>query len=101
MEKAVNLIELKAVAIALLDSLISASAERAIPIDANADFYWEVPSESIYRVKDTQPQLDVGRLSDDWDFIRSLASNPDDATPFALIHLAPILRFIAESTSRG
>src|SRR5712692_3438396 len=98
MERAVNLLELKAVAVALLDSLIASSAEQSIPIDSKADFYWEVPPESLYSVKDQQQQLDVGRLSDDWEFIRPLASDPDGATPLALIHLASILRFVAEGT---
>lgn len=97
MERAVDLVELKAVANALLDSLISSSGEKSVPIPPNSDFYWEVPPDSLYCVNDTQPKLDVGRLSDDWDFIRPLASKPNDATPLALIHLAPIIRFIAEA----
>lgn len=95
MEREVSLLELKAVAVSLLDSLIYSSGKDTVVIDPNTDFYWEVPLESLYAVKTSQPQLDVGRLSDDWEFIRPIADDPQAATPLALIHLAPILRYLA------
>lgn len=96
MASEIDLEELKSVATALIDSLAQAGGERSIPIDPVADFYWEVPPESLYSVKGRQPTLDVGRLSDDWDLIRPIALDSTSATPLALIHLAPILRFLAE-----
>lgn len=99
MEKEVDLEELKAVAIALIDSAIRENKGGTVRIRSDADFYWEVPSDALYGVKGKQPQLDVGCLSDDWEFIRSMAQDPSGATPLALIHLAPILRFIGEGTN--
>jgi len=95
MASEVKLTELRAVAMALMDSLIKEAPEGSVKIDDKADFYWEVPSDALYSVTKNQPQLDVGRLSDDWEFIRSIAESPSDATPLALIHLAPLLRALA------
>jgi hypothetical protein len=96
MGQEVNLRELKAVALALIDSAIDANGGPSVRIDSSADFYWEVPPESLYLVRDEQPKLDVGRLSDDWEFIRPIAADANGATPLALIHLAPLLRYLAE-----
>jgi hypothetical protein len=98
--KGIDLGELKAVAVALIDSVIEQQGSQTMPIEPNADFYWEVPLEGLNEVKDKQPQLDVGRVSDDWEFIRSIASDRSAATPLALIHLAPVLRFLAQSKQR-
>jgi len=96
MERVVNLSELKAATMSLLDDLIRLHGSNTIAIDPNADFYWEVPTESLYSVNHDSPKLDVGRVSDDWEFIQPIAKDPGAATPLALIHLAPVLRYLAE-----
>ena len=96
MEKVVDLRELKAAAVSLIDTLIRLNGKDSITIDADADFYWEVPLDDLYSVKRDPPQLDVGRVSDDWEFIRPIASDPSAATPLALIHLAPVIRYLSD-----
>jgi len=96
MDQEVNLHELKTVALALIDSAISANNGPSVRIEPTSDFYWEVPSESLHVDRDEQPKLDVGRLADDWEFIRPIAADANAATPLALIHLAPLLRYLAE-----
>lgn len=96
MERVVNLAELKVAAVALIDNLIQLHGKDTIAINPDADFYWEVPLEALYEVKGTQPQLDVGRVSDDWEFVRPVAADAGAATPLALIHLAPVLRYLSE-----
>ncbi len=96
MEKVVNLAELKAATVALLDSLIQLHGKDTVEISSDADFYWEVPLDALYAVKGNPPQLDVGRVSDDWEFVRPIATDAGAATPLALIHLAPVLRYLSE-----
>lgn len=66
-----------------------------LPLKEDQDFYWEVPSDKLYDVKAT-PQLDIGRLSDDWEFLEPLARDKSQAIALMLIHVAPLLRHIGE-----
>lgn len=96
MAKEIDLEALKAIAVALIDSAARALRSDRIRLDDDQDFYWEVPLELQHSIKSgPPPTLDVGRLSDDWDFIKGLTSDPEDATPLSLLHLAPILNHLA------
>ncbi|EDF8720540.1 hypothetical protein MKU92_004784 [Salmonella enterica] len=35
----------------------------------DADYYWDVPSKDIYNVYDEPEQLDIGQLSEDYEFL--------------------------------
>ena len=95
MAKEIDLEALKSIAVALIDSAARALKTDRIRLEDDKDFYWEVPLELQHGVKNAPPTLDVGRLSDDWDFIKDLANDPDEATPLSLLHLAPILNHLA------
>jgi hypothetical protein len=95
MEKVVNLAELRAATVALLDNLIELHGKETIAIDPDSDFYWEVPLDVLCKVKSDPPQLDIGRVSDDWEFVRPIATDASAATPLVLLHLAPVLRYLS------
>jgi hypothetical protein len=65
-----------------------------LAIKGDQDFYWDVPTGELYAVKKAQPQLDVGRLSDDWDFLKAILN--DGRVSLMLIHVAPLLRYIGQ-----
>ena len=44
-------------------------------IKNDQDYNWEVRTDALYDVKKTQPQLDVGRLSDDWNFLKAITKD--------------------------
>jgi hypothetical protein len=41
-------------------------------------------------------ELDVGSLEDDWDFVLSAGKNADRQIPIDFIHVAPLLRALAQ-----
>lgn len=67
-------------------------------IDLDSEFYWNVPSESIYDVYNEPTQLDIGQLEDDYAILY-------EATKKALLvrhnlkNIADILRYLAEKHS--
>jgi hypothetical protein len=92
----INLLELRKVTNAILDHIIEDLEINKLPLKDTADFYWEVPSERLYTVHEEQPQLDVGRLSDDLEFLSIITQDKQQAVALMLSHLAPILRYIGE-----
>jgi hypothetical protein len=65
-------------------------------VELGSDLYWDMPEEALYNVVDQPQELDVGRLSDDWEFVSKLLE--EDATPLAyqLTEVAPLLRRLGE-----
>ena len=96
MQNEIDLEELRLATNALFDALVQERGKR-VAISSVEDFYWEVPLECLNKIRDQQPQLDVGRLTDDWGFVRPIAEDKSIATPLALIHIAPLLRFLAQT----
>ena len=92
----IKLSELEAILAALVHQLFVEFPDGVVSISDENDYYWHVPMDELNRM-DSQPQkLDVGRLSDDWEFLRPLLKNKGQVFPLMMIHLAPILRHVAE-----
>jgi hypothetical protein len=64
-------------------------------VTLDRDHYWEVPEDDLYRIEEVSPKLDIGQLSDDWHFLQPLIDDEDQALALTLIHIAPILRYLA------
>jgi hypothetical protein len=96
MASEIDLIALKQAVNQILDHIVHDLGIKTLPIPAESDYYWEVPSDTLHSVKSSQPQLDIGRLSDDWEFLLKMLETPNGAVALMLIHLAPILRYLGE-----
>lgn len=96
----IDLMELKRAADAIFFHLIDELKIKNISIPKDSDFYWEVPGEHLFSVRKNQPQLDIGRLSDDWEFLSAALDDNRQAVGYMLTHLAPILRYIGESEKK-
>jgi hypothetical protein len=88
--------ELKRAIDAIFDHIGRDLKIEKLKLKEDQDFYWEVPSDKLHAVKEAPPKLDVGRLSDDWEFLESIAKDKDQAVALMLIHVAPLLRYIGE-----
>ena len=100
MENEIDLRALKQVTNAILDHIINDLGIEKLAIKADQDFYWEVPSDQLHTVKKAQPQLDIGRLTDDWEFLASILNDKNQAIALMLIHLAPLMRYLGEEVSQ-
>ena len=56
--------------------------------------YWEILSDEMYDL-DKPPKLGMGQLYDDWAFLAEILEDESEAIPPMLIHIAPILMYIA------
>jgi hypothetical protein len=95
----IDLKSLKKATDAILDHVINDLGIEKVEIEDDADFYWDIPTDRLYAVKNSQPTLDVGRLSDDWDFVSKMLRD-DAPVALMLIHVAPLLRRLAEKVGQ-
>jgi hypothetical protein len=100
MAVAVDIEDLKKITNIILDRMITKLKLRQIPMEENQDFYWNVPSDVLFKVREAQPELDIGRLSDDWEFLKNILEDPDNGVSLMLIHVAPLLRWIGEKVGQ-
>lgn len=96
----IDLFELKRIIDEIFAHLINDAGVRKLDLPKDEGFYWEVPTDRLYAVQQGQPKLDVGRLSDDWEFLSAILKDKRQAVGFMLVHLAPILRYIGEQKGR-
>lgn len=59
------------------------------------DYYWTVASEELYEFRTAPTNLNVGSLCDDLEFLSSLEGDEKMAVSRMLIHVAPLLRYLA------
>jgi hypothetical protein len=96
----INLRMLKQVVGSVLDHLIEDLNLETVVIEDNKDFYWDCPAPEIYDSSDKPRELDIGRLSDDVDFVESIQRGQRADVSYNLVHLAPLLRYIGETVQK-
>jgi hypothetical protein len=84
----------------ILDHVVQNRGVQMFPISPEQDFYWDVPGDRLHAVKEAQPNLDVGRLTDDWGFVEQSIGDKDAQVSLMLVHIAPLLRKIGESVGQ-
>jgi len=92
--------ELKKAVDAIFDHILNDAKVESVTIKDDRDFYWEVPSDKLFAVKGAPPQLDVGRLADDWEFLQAVCRDKEQAVALMLIHAAPLLRCLGEEVGQ-
>ena len=96
-------IDIKAVRAAvnvILDHLIEDLDIQNVKVEENEDFYWNCPAAELYDVSKRPIGLDVGRLSDDVDFVKLVRRGQSGDISYNLVHIFPLLRYISEKTKR-
>jgi hypothetical protein len=68
---------------------------RLDEVELTADYYWDIPGSSLYAVGADMEAPTVGSLVDDLEFLRPLLTDQDQAVSLMLLHVAPLLRYIA------
>ena len=65
-------------------------------IDIEKDFYWELSSDSRFRIEEEPRVLGLGQLSHDWERIEQFLNGEAEPISYGLCWLASILRTIGE-----
>jgi hypothetical protein len=96
----IDLRQLRTAVNAILDHVIEDLGIEAVPIEEGHDHYWECSDAEAYVMSKQPAQLDVGRLSDDADFTRLVRRGEAGDVSFNLVHVAPLLRYLANTVKR-
>src|SRR5260370_23575651 len=96
----INVKSLKDAVDAVLDHLIEDLGIETIKIDETQELYWHCPASEIHDVSNTPVGLDIGRLGDDIDFVKLIRRGQSADVSYNLVHVAPLLRYIAEHIKR-
>lgn len=81
---------------AVLDHVVEDLGIERIKIEEGTDYYWHCPASEIHDMSKKPLGLDVGRLSDDVDFVRLVKRGQSADVSSNLVHIAPLLRYIAD-----
>jgi hypothetical protein len=95
----INLNELQRAINVVLDHLIKTRGIETVNLDK--DFYWDIPSETLYDMNLDPPNLriDVGSLYCDWEMFGKLLQTDWVPVCYQLTQVAPLLRYIGEATA--
>lgn len=96
----IDLKVLKKAVNAVLDHLTNDLGIETVPIEQDTDLYWHCPASELYDVSKKPIGLDIGRLKDDVDFITMIQRGQSGDSSYNLVHVAPLLRYIAEKVKR-
>lgn len=69
-------------------------------VEITEDYYWNIPEEQKYNVLKNPSELDVGQLTDDWEFLRKIGEDDDHTIAYAFVWLGKILQAIGEKVVR-
>ena len=94
----IDLITLKAAVNSVLDHLIEDLGLKSIPLEH--DNYWDCPAPELYDVSTTPADLTIGSLFDDMQFTRSVRRGQSGDASINLVHIAPLLRYIADKVGQ-
>jgi hypothetical protein len=67
-------------------------------INLEVDYYWNIPQPQVYEPYQKPLELDLGRLSDDWNELRKILKTQREPLGYHLVWLAAILRAIGENS---
>ena len=66
-------------------------------IAIDRDFYWSISDDELSDVAKLPAEAVVGSLRDDWEFVLNAFPNEEQAIPVMLIHVAPLLQWLANA----
>ncbi|MDX3770705.1 hypothetical protein OG963_02705 [Streptomyces sp. NBC_01707] len=73
---------------------IEASAGSAVALEH--DYFWSVPGDELYDVANEPRTITIGQLSESWQHLEDLLSDPNRAVDHHLVWLADVLRAIGQ-----
>ncbi|MFJ9605143.1 hypothetical protein ACIRS1_02150 [Kitasatospora sp. NPDC101176] len=75
---------------------VEASTGDRVALDE--DYFWSVPGGELHEVYAGPPALTIGQLSESWQHLEALLTDPDRAVGHHLVWLADVLRAIGRAT---
>lgn len=82
---------------AVLDHLINDLKLSTVEIDPQKNRYWHVPVTEVHEMSKAPKGVDVGKLSDDFDFVKLISRGEAGDIAYNLVHIAPLPRYVGET----
>jgi len=90
----IKLEELKEICNLLIQHIV----EKGInSVNLKVDYYWNVPQPQIYDPYQKPSELDLGKLSDDWNELTKILRAQKEPLGYDFVWLAAILRAVGEN----
>ena len=96
MSDQINLQVIRSALNTVLDHLTNDLKLSSVEIDPETNLYWHVPISELYDMSKAPKGVDVGKLSDDFDFVKFIRHGEAGDVAYNLVHIAPLLRYIGE-----
>jgi hypothetical protein len=93
----VNIASLRDALNKILDN-VESSGVKAVNIKDDDNLFWEFDIHEMFNVRGAAPTPGIGSIQDSAEFLAIMtkhAKNPTDAPPLMLMHVAPLLLYIA------
>jgi hypothetical protein len=90
----VNVSEMRIIVNRILDHIEHDLGKGSVSL--TQDDYWEVADNERYDFTKSPDACAVGKLHDDWEFLRAILKDKDQAVALMLVYVAPILRGLGE-----
>ena len=100
----IDFVKLKTSVNGILDVLIERSRRAPYIIDERKNNYWEILGDDLFDISNKPSQLGMGSLSDDLELLENYIRQLNEGNSpviYNLIHIVPILRYIAEQHSQS
>ena len=91
----INISELKAIFLREIEHLEELGYEK---LEIPVDYYWNIPHEVRYDPYQEPKQLNLGQLSEDWEWLKQTLDGKREPLTYDLVWLSTILRAIGEHT---
>ncbi|GAA0433035.1 hypothetical protein [Streptomyces luteireticuli] len=75
-------------------ALRHAEAVHGDAVTLDEDYFWSVPPDQLYDVRQEPTELTIGQLSECLDHLDGLAAEPEDAVGHHLVWLAEVLKAV-------
>lgn len=90
----IDLTDLRKITEKLFDHIINTRNEKQVVIDKS--FYWNIPFDELFDMGKRPKNLDIGSLSDEWEFVSELLEDNAIPVAFQFTELATLFRLIGE-----
>ena len=93
----IDLKQLKSAIDVIFEHLLEDLKLETVSIAEKENLYWDCPAPELYDMSKDPVGLTIGSLNDDIHFLRLVQRGQSADASVNLVHVAPLLRFIAHS----
>jgi hypothetical protein len=91
--KTIDIAEIRRISDLIFEHILNNLEVKSVEL--TEDMYWTITPNDIYDIGNDPKDFGIGQLYDDLDFLRRILDDESQAVPAMMMHLAPILGYLA------